>query len=172
MACSLSGTTNDKIAVLDIIKSMVIPIDLSTVSFASTKLISFLSQSVGWIADVDLGTEPLRFLGNARFAVGYLVNCVLKFTKFPCDIALLVTQESKSKIRQDYNTNLPSLKTSSLELKYGNVNDSLQDDWKIINCDNMRSIWAGNMPWMSRDGLFFPAAKNNDGQAGFYHNQE
>lgn len=33
---------------------------------------SFLSQAVGLMADVDLGTEDMRSLGDARFIIGYI----------------------------------------------------------------------------------------------------
>ena len=34
--------------------------------------LSFLSTAAGLMADLDLGTEHLRWMGDSRFVVGYL----------------------------------------------------------------------------------------------------
>lgn len=46
---------------------------------------SFLSQAIGLMADVDLGTEHLRALGDTRFVLGYLSG-VISNTECPVDI--------------------------------------------------------------------------------------
>ena len=33
---------------------------------------SFMSQAIGLMADIDLGTETLRWMGDARFMLGFL----------------------------------------------------------------------------------------------------
>ena len=38
--------------------------DLFSFTQGGKRHISFMSQSIGLIADVDLGTDPLRFMGG------------------------------------------------------------------------------------------------------------
>ncbi len=47
-------------------------IDLLSILQAEKRTFSFLSQSVGLMADLDLGTEHLRWMGSTRFVYGYL----------------------------------------------------------------------------------------------------
>ena len=46
--------------------------DLFLVTQNGKTSISFLSQTVGLMADLDLGTEHLRWMGDTRFSVGFL----------------------------------------------------------------------------------------------------
>lgn len=55
-----------------------------TGSGATTKL-SFLSQAYGVIADADIGTEHLRWMGPIRFDLG-VAHKVLTKTEYPCDL--------------------------------------------------------------------------------------
>lgn len=43
--------------------------DLIIFEINKKKILSFLSLSWAYIADIDFGSEPLRFLGSARFEV-------------------------------------------------------------------------------------------------------
>lgn len=47
-------------------------IDLLSILQSGKRSLSFMSQSVGLMADLDLGTEHLRWLGSNRFIYGYL----------------------------------------------------------------------------------------------------
>ena len=47
-------------------------VDLFSVIQGGKRTISFMSQAVGLIAEVDLGTEHLRWMGDARFTCGLL----------------------------------------------------------------------------------------------------
>lgn len=39
------------------------------------RTISFMSQAMGVMADLDLGTEHLRWMGDARFVYGIIRGC-------------------------------------------------------------------------------------------------
>jgi sphingosine kinase len=43
-----------------------------SISQGDKTYLSFLSQALGLMADLDLGTEALRWMGDGRFIVGYL----------------------------------------------------------------------------------------------------
>lgn len=47
-------------------------IDLCSVTQKDKRTFSFMSQMTGLMADVDIGTENLRWMGDARFVYGYL----------------------------------------------------------------------------------------------------
>ncbi|EPQ30626.1 uncharacterized protein PFL1_02150 [Pseudozyma flocculosa PF-1] len=58
---------------------------------------SFLSQSIGLMADIDLGTESMRALGDTRFLIGYAAG-VLRNTECEVDVDVkLGLRGSKSK---------------------------------------------------------------------------
>ncbi|PWY97885.1 hypothetical protein BCV70DRAFT_202377 [Testicularia cyperi] len=58
---------------------------------------SFLSQTIGIMADLDLGTENLRALGDTRFLIGY-ATAVLRNTECEVDIDVkLGTKGTKNK---------------------------------------------------------------------------
>jgi sphingosine kinase len=45
-------------------------VDLFSVTQGSKRSLSYMSQAVGLMADLDLGTENLRWMGDTRFTVG------------------------------------------------------------------------------------------------------
>jgi sphingosine kinase len=47
-------------------------LDLCSVQQEGKRIISFMSQAIGMMADVDLGTENLRWMGDTRFMVGFI----------------------------------------------------------------------------------------------------
>jgi sphingosine kinase len=47
-------------------------VDALSIVQSGRRSFSFLSQCVGLMADLDLGTEHLRWMGDNRFVYGYL----------------------------------------------------------------------------------------------------
>lgn len=47
-------------------------VDLFSFTQGNQKRISFMSQTVGLMADVDIETEHLRWMGDLRFIWGFL----------------------------------------------------------------------------------------------------
>jgi sphingosine kinase len=47
-------------------------VDVLSILQSGKRSFSFLSQCVGLMADVDLGTEHLRWMGSSRFVYGVL----------------------------------------------------------------------------------------------------
>jgi sphingosine kinase len=75
-------------ATLNAIKGRPMAIDLLSILQNDKRTFSFLSQAVGLMADVDLGTEHLRWLGSTRFMYGYLRGskcCLPALTPSPND---------------------------------------------------------------------------------------
>ncbi|CAG8473018.1 5645_t:CDS:2 [Diversispora eburnea] len=55
---------------LTIIKGVPMKIDICSVTQGDKRFFSFLTQSYGIVADCDLGTENMRWMGDIRFIIG------------------------------------------------------------------------------------------------------
>ncbi|KAL8388731.1 hypothetical protein RB599_010060 [Gaeumannomyces hyphopodioides] len=102
MACNLYGTHRPAAAALAAVKGVPTPMDLVSVTQGGTRTLSFLSQALGVIAEADLGTEDLRWVGSARFTYGFLARC-FKRAVYPCEISVKVEIEDKAEIKQHYS---------------------------------------------------------------------
>ena len=181
MSWNLNGTDSTSMAALCIVKGIRTPLDLISITQGDRRTLSFLSQSIGIVAESDLGTDHIRWMGSARFTYGFLVR-LLRKTVYPCDLAVKVEVESKAQIREHYqkqSTNRrcsdqrggpkPDGLSGSYEenglptLRYGSINDELPSDWKLMPYDKLGNFYAGNMAYMAPDTNFFPATLPNDG---------
>ena len=182
MSWSVNGTDSTSLAALCIVKGIRTPMDLTSITQGDRRTLSFLSQSVGIVAESDLGTDHLRWLGDARFTYGFLVR-LLRKTVYPCDLAVKVEIGTKVGIREHCQAHVEArrsmegrrkvpgkLEQSSLgdeeglpNLRYGTINDGLPEDWNLAPYDKLGNFYAGNMVYMARDAPFFPAALPNDG---------
>lgn len=173
------GTGSNSIAALGIVKALRTPLDLVSVTQRNTRTLSFLSQSFGIVAESDLGTEHIRWMGAQRFTYGFLVR-LLQRTIWPCDLTIKVEMDDKQAIKEHYaafksvieddvvladQKRLDVAKQSPAlpELKFGTVQDELPSDWEVVPGETMGNFYAGNMAIMSKDTNFFPASLPNDG---------
>ncbi|KAK4235029.1 ATP-NAD kinase-like domain-containing protein [Achaetomium macrosporum] len=101
MSCNLYGTHRPTLAALAIVKGVPTPIDLVSVTHGDQRTISFLSQALGMVAELDLGTEHLRWMGAARFTVGFLTWALQRKT-YPCDIAVKAEIDDKEDVKRHY----------------------------------------------------------------------
>ena len=99
MSINLNGTNSPSLAALAVVKGLRTPMDLVSVTQGENRTLSFLSQAVGIVAESDLGTENLRWLGDARFTYGFLVRLLGKIT-YPCEVAVKVTAGDKPSVRE------------------------------------------------------------------------
>jgi sphingosine kinase len=174
MSWNLNGTGSPSLAALAVVKGLRTPLDLVSITQGDRRTLSFLSQAVGIVAETDLATEHLRWLGSARFTYGFLVR-LLRNTIYPADIALCVEVPDKASIRDAYKAEaekpppthdlrpLPPHTAGLPELKYGTINDPLPPSWTLVPHDNLGNFYAGNMGYMSPDANFFPASLPSDG---------
>lgn len=171
---NFNGTSSPSLAALAVVKGLRTRLDLSSVTQGDTRTLSFLSQSVGIVAEADLATEHLRWMGDNRFVVGFLQRFIKK-TVYPADIAVKMEYDNKEAVRKAYraeaskppqnsNTNdLPESNVGLPELKYGTINDALPTGWELIPHDHLGNFYAGNIAYMSADANFFPASLPSDG---------
>ena len=183
MSWNLNGTDSNSLAALCVVKGLRTPMDLVSVTQGNTRTLSFLSQSVGIVAESDLGTEHLRWLGDARFTYGFLIR-LLRKTVYPCDIAIKVAIDNKATIKEHCHKeyvarvsmeerrrrtdNPPDLSTSENglrlpELRYGTIMDELPSDWVLVPYDRLGNFYCGNMVDMAAKSPFFAAALPHDG---------
>lgn len=158
MSCNLYGTHRPTLAALAIVKGLPTPLDLISVTQGNRRTISFLSQALGMIADLDITTEHLRWMGPHRFTYGFLVLAMQKKV-YPCDIAIKAEIEHKHGVKEHYRkrvTQGPQL-SSQLgngdgesdqrlpPLKYGTATDSLPEGWELVPHEKLGSFYCGNV---------------------------
>ena len=131
MSCNLNGTDSTSLAALAIVKGIKTPVDLISITQGNTRTLSFLSQSVGIVAETDLGTEHLRWLGPARFTYGFLVRLLGK-TVYPCDIAIKCAIEDKPNIREHYRKELDNHEPAS-ERRGHRALSEIEDDASALS---------------------------------------
>lgn len=156
---NLNGTGEPSLATLAVIKGIPKPIDLISVTQGDKRILSFLSQSTGIGAESDIATENLRWMGAARFKLGFVAR-ILSKKIYPADIALKIAIDDKSSILAHYQNTVAKLTDEYKEqkatsesssdytlpqLKYGTVNDRLPEDWVVIRCDNIGTFYSGNV---------------------------
>lgn len=179
------GTDEPSVAALCTIKGLRAPMDLASITQGDKRTLSFLSQSLGIVAESDLGTENIRWMGDFRFTFGFLVRLIGQ-TLYPVDYAVKTEIESKADIKKHYAKEVARIRKSTdtdlleqqkgLEvsgpglppLRHGTVNDPLPKEedsgWtKLESYSNLGNFYCGNMCWMAADAPFFPASLPNDG---------
>lgn len=120
LSLSCHGTNNASLATLNILKGRVEQMDLMTCQqksyadnldqidneeIAQNTRVSFLSQAYGIIAESDINTEYLRFIGSSRFELG-VTSQVLRKKKYPCDVMVQFGKENKHEVKQHFLENL------------------------------------------------------------------
>lgn len=181
---------------LELHTSMNHPVPYQTVNTASGQcalVYTFLSQSIGLMADVDLGTESLRFLGDLRFTLGYVYG-VLR--NRPCDIDVdVVLGENGSLHTRAMHDRAVRARASSppapaqaaepTALRYGTVRDALPQDRAVLKlpatmeqleaCEaqhrsdwirlnvHVSSLYGGKLPFVARTLMAFPYVLPCDG---------
>lgn len=158
-SCNLYGSHRPSFAALAIIKGVVTPMDLVSVTHGNTRVLSFLSQTLGIIAESDLGTEHLRWMGSARFEVG-VVSRLFKRKCYPCDLAVKVEVEEKDGVKEHYKRHASDTSLANMSkkfeaelgdgeglppLKYGTVQDPLPEGWELVRHDKIGTFYAGNV---------------------------
>ncbi|KAJ7201132.1 ATP-NAD kinase-like domain-containing protein [Mycena pura] len=170
-------------AALNAIKGHPISLDVCSVSQGSNRIYSFLSQAFGLMADLDMGTEWMRWVGGIRFVLGYIYG-VLTRASYEVEITLKVVESDKRRIADAYNarqqapaavpdgsatpadTPMPPLAFSSTDepLPLGTVHTRLTaplaPGWHTFRTP-VQFVCAGKLPWLSRDSMMLPLAADD-----------
>jgi sphingosine kinase len=193
MSLNLTGTDSPSLAAVAIIKGVRTPLDLVAITQGSERYYSFLSQAVGIIAESDLGTESLRWMGPLRFTWGVLVR-LMGQNVYPAELSYALETEDKHTIQEnhrrfleehvaetakklsqgeesDSETAVPAPSTTDSDglpaLRYGTVTDPLPSKFQTHDLPTLGNFYTGNMTYMSPDTPFFPVALPNNGLLDF-----
>ncbi|EXJ82144.1 sphingosine kinase [Capronia coronata CBS 617.96] len=184
MSWNLNGTGQCSTAALCIVKGVRTPLDLVSITQGNQRTLSFLSQALGIVAESDLGTENLRWMGDTRFTFGFLVR-LLGRTVYPCEISMKIEIEDKQEIKRHYARQMARRGDQSMlsqneldgpldtstnlglpPLQYGTINDPLPTGagWTPMTpFPKLGHFYSGNMTMMAADMPFFPASLPCDG---------
>ncbi|EPT06186.1 hypothetical protein FOMPIDRAFT_1057145 [Fomitopsis schrenkii] len=105
MSLNLLGLQNGydvSAGALNAIKGRPMHIDLMSVTQNGQRSYSFMSQTVGLFADLDLGTEWMRCLGAQRFVLGYVFGVIQK-KRCPVQLSMKLVESDKRKMVQHLN---------------------------------------------------------------------
>lgn len=174
LTLSTHGSNDAAMATLSMLKAKRTKLDLMAVTQGDTTSLSFLTQCFGMIADADIGTEHLRWMGSIRFEIG-VVQKVFSRTSYPCDVYVEYVVDDKKDMEAHFNRHRSPL-TPKMDDKAADIREILQRQgpslaedppkhWTKLPSqvtDNLNILYVGKMPYISNDTQFFPAALPND----------
>jgi len=129
------------------------PVDLSHYFTRNKSYIGFLAFTWGFIADVDLESEKIRFLGKYRTDV-WAVWRILTLRKYGARFSYLPPQKV-DKIPEN-NDDIPDSLMPPLS-------EPVPSDWVTIESDSFYLFWASQVTHASSDVYNSPNSKLQDG---------
>lgn len=168
MSLSCLGTLEPTVATVELLKGQTVTCDLMAISYDDDPQVklSFLSQTYGIIAQADIGTEWVRWIGQSRFILG-VVHQVLARKRYPCDLYLKYIAKTDQEMVKFYEEHMNEPVSSkpvtadNFKLKFTNAEGFEKYDQNV--CNNLSIFYSGKMPYISKDTNFFPAALPSDG---------
>lgn len=170
LSLSTHGTSHAGLAAVCMLKLQRTRMDLMALTQGGRTRLSFLSQLYGAIADADIGTDHLRWLGPVRFEVGFLGKLISK-AKYPCELWVkYAAKDSQVHVHwQEHQAKLgPGVAAApvvrAITPGTTGLDTELLLDWeRVPNTGNVSVFYTGKMPYVLTDAQFFPAALPNDG---------
>ncbi|KAL0946846.1 hypothetical protein HGRIS_013014 [Hohenbuehelia grisea] len=161
-------------AALNIVKSQSMKVDIFSITQGGKRTFSFMSQALGLMAELDVGTDHLRWMGEARFTYG-LIRGILQFKPCPIQLSVKIAEHDKSRMaealqekqrrddRSVVSAPLPD-ETSEEEsaLPSSSISMDDTDGWTTIE-EPLLYVYAGKGPYVARDFMAFPVSLPNDG---------
>ncbi|QRV86091.1 diacylglycerol kinase catalytic domain-containing protein [Ceratobasidium sp. AG-Ba] len=147
------------LASLNAIKGKRMSYDLCSFTQNGETSVSFLSQAIGLMADIDLGTENLRWMGDTRFIAGYLRSVG---QNRPCamTLSMRVVHSDKTEMAKALHT-LKASAEVDLAPRFANE-DVGGPEWLTFE-KPILYLYAGTMPYVGRDLMAFPVSLPSDG---------
>ncbi|KAF9053226.1 ATP-NAD kinase-like domain-containing protein [Panaeolus papilionaceus] len=171
-------------ASINVIKGKPMKVDLFSFTQGDNRVLSFMSQSLGLMADLDIGTEHLRWMGDSRFMYGMLRG-IVTYKPCPVQVSFKIAEDDKDKMASVVHAR--RLEASSLQaseepagipatqileavpegeagsdglppLKYHQD----EDGWTTFD-DPIMFVYAGKGPYVGRDFMAFPVSLPDDG---------
>ncbi|KAH7921740.1 hypothetical protein BV22DRAFT_1176259 [Leucogyrophana mollusca] len=151
-------------AALNVLKGQQMSIDLFSFTQGTRRHISFMSQTVGLMADLDVGTERLRWMGEFRFVIGYLWGVFTRRT-CPVQLSMKVVEDDKSRMvstLQSRRANSTTIDSFGGDDKHPDGPDGSTDEWVTFD-KPILWFYAGQGPYVSRELMQFPVSLPDDG---------
>ncbi|ETW85853.1 hypothetical protein HETIRDRAFT_311241, partial [Heterobasidion irregulare TC 32-1] len=149
-------------AALNAVKGRPMKVDLCSILQNGKRSFSFMSQCVGLMADLDLGTEHLRWMGSNRFVYGYLRG-ILTRRICPVSVSIKAIETDKVKMVEALNSFVPqtTINENSSLPEVGCASEDT-DGWITFE-QPLIYLYAGKGPYVGRDLMQFPMSVPNDG---------
>ncbi|KAF9265425.1 hypothetical protein L218DRAFT_1019822 [Marasmius fiardii PR-910] len=157
-------------ASINAVKGRPMGVDLLLMTQNGKSSISFMSQSVGLMADLDIGTDHLRWLGETRFFYGFLRG-LLRLKSCDVELSYKAVEDNKTNISDTFR-GMRKLQRSDLSspLIMEEKGDLLQPKYTTTETEGWTTfdkpaiyIYAGKGPYVGRDYMAFPASLPDDG---------
>ncbi|KAI6045780.1 ATP-NAD kinase-like domain-containing protein [Pisolithus marmoratus] len=163
----LQDGLDPRAAALNVLKGLPLKVDLFAFTQGNQKRLSFMSQSVGLMADIDIETEHLRWMGDLRFVLGFL-RSVVTLPTCKLELSIKLAEQDKVKMANAVRARRASasseISAMSMSPSSGNPHDpgSPGDIW--IKYDKpCLWVYAGKGPYVSRSLMQFPVSQPDDG---------
>lgn len=168
LSLSTHGTNDAAVAAFRMLKSERTKMDVMAVTQMEDGVertrISYVSQAYGSIADADIGTEKLRWMGPIRFEIGVAHKLITK-AQYPCDLWVHYGCEG-DEVKDHFDRHRKGLAVEHSKQKYPSLSEDPPAEWEKMQqdiADNVNIFYIGKMPYMSDQAQFFPAALPQDG---------
>lgn len=143
-------------------------LDLCSVTYDDHRYFSFLSQNYGITAYADLGTEHMRWMGDARTVVGMMQEIFAR-NSYKIQAAFQVVESDKRKIQLDYRdaylheTRVPVNEVNGEVLDtIPPLTEPVPKDWLVVD-EDVSFFLAAKVPLLARGFMSHPCALPNDG---------
>ncbi|KAJ2920657.1 hypothetical protein H1R20_g16435, partial [Candolleomyces eurysporus] len=173
LALNLIGieNTDSASAALNVVKGRPMKTDLFSITQGGKRSLSFMSQSLGLMADLDLDTEHLRWIGDTRFIYG-LLRGIITFNPCPIQLSMKVAGLDKDAMAkafhdkrlasQDPKDSIEKTNSSSGALPSLQYLPDDKEGWIDFE-DPILFVYAGQGPYVGRDYMAFPVSLPDDG---------
>lgn len=163
----LQDGLDPRAAALNVLKGHPLKVDLFAFTQGNQKRLSFMSQTVGLMADIDIETEHLRWMGDLRFVLGFL-RSVVTLPTCKMELSIKLAEQDKMKManavrarRAGLSSDIPVVPLSP-PLDDTHDPGSPGDTW--IKYDKpCLWVYAGKGPYVSRSLMQFPVSQPDDG---------
>ncbi|KAL0577639.1 sphinganine kinase lcb4 [Marasmius crinis-equi] len=158
-------------AAMNVLKGKLMNVDVCSFTQNEKRTISFMTQSVGMLADMDIGTDHLRWMGDARFTWGFLRE-LAKMKPCAVELSYKVETVDKKKMVEDLRerrdhpdkTRPPPISSEAESddlplLRYPATDTA---GW-TVHKEPMMYVYAGKGPYVARDYMTFPVSLPDDG---------
>lgn len=145
-------------------------LDIASVRNGKDTTYSFLSLEWASIADVDIGSEKFRMLGDLRFTVGFIHQLLIQRPIYPGKIWYLDEKDDENPPPCFDTQDHKSIDRPAMDLfdgdgqgpPSGTGDVQTQGKWKELT-GHFRIVWVMNVTHAASDALIAPGAKFDDG---------